>query len=128
MVQTTLGNNNISVGCGILAISIAALTIVLCRCIGALDTPLGIGTFFGVVTLVAAFKADNIGIAVQVVEVSSGTVIVIRAVEVVWAVRKIGAWGLWWSISRLGCWLKNARLLVARTFLSIHPPLTTFKH
>ena len=84
MVQTTLGNSSISARCGILAIfiSIAALTIVLCRRIGALDIPLGIGTFFGVVTLVATFKADNIGIGVEVVEVSSGTVIVIGAVEI----------------------------------------------
>ena len=77
MVQTALGNSSISAGCGILAISIsiAALTIVRCRRIGALNIPLGIGTLSGVVTLVAAFKASNIGIAVVVVEVSSGTVI-----------------------------------------------------
>ena len=79
-------------------------------------------------TLVAAFKADNIGIVVEVIEVSSGMVIVIGAVEVVWAVREIGAWSLWWSIGRLGGLLKDTRLLVARTFPSIHPPLTTFKH
>ena len=130
MVQTTLGNSSISAGCGILAISItiAALTIVLCRRIGALDIPLGIGTFLGVVTLVVAFKADYIGIAGEVVEVSSGTVIVIGAVEVVWAVRVIGAWGLWWTIGRPGVLLKDTRFLAARTFLSIHPPLATFIH
>ena len=130
MVQTTLGNSSISAGCGILAISIsiAALTIVLCRRIGALDIPLGIGTFFGVVTLGAALKSDNIGATVEVVEVSSGTVIVIGAVEVVWAVREIGAWSLGWTIGRPGVLLKDTGFLAARTFLSIHPPLPTFIH
>ena len=103
MVQTALGNSNISAGCDILAISITALTIVRCRRIGALNIPLRIGALSGVVTLIAAFKADNIGIAVEVVEVSSGTVIVIGAVEVVWAVREIGAWSLGWKIR--GFWL-----------------------
>ena len=130
MVQTALDNNSISAGCGILAvtISIAALTIVRCRGIGALNIPLRIRAFSGVVTLIAAFKAGNIGIAVEVVEVSSGTGIVIGAVEVVWAVREIGAWSLGWSIGRFGVLLKDTRLLTARTFLSIHPPLATFIH
>ena len=130
MVQTTLGNSSISAGCGILAISIsiAALTIVLCRRIGVLDIPLGIGSFFGVVTLVAAFKTDHIGIAGEVVEVSSGTVIVIGAVEIVWVVREIGAWSLGWTIGRPGVLLKDTMFLAARAFLSIHPPLATFIH
>ena len=128
VVQTTLDNSSISAGCGILAItiSIAAMTIV--RCIGALSIPLRIGAFPGVVTFVAAFKTDNIGVGVEVVEVSAGTVIVIGAVEVVWVVRVVGAWSLGWTISRPGVLLKDTRLLAARTFLSIHPPLATFIH
>ena len=68
------------------------------------------------------------GIGVEVVEVSSGTVIVIGAVEVVRAVREIGAWNLGWTISRPGVLLKDTGFLAARTFLSIHPPLATFIH
>ena len=56
------------------------MTLVRCRL-------LGIGAFFGVVTLGAAFKADNIGLGFEVVVVvSSWTVVVIGTVVVVWAV------------------------------------------
>ena len=105
-------------GCSILAISISILTLsrVGCWCIGAWNILLGIGAFSGVVTFGAAFKADNIGLGIEVVVVSSWTVVVIGTVGVVWAVWNGGAWGLRWSISRLGCWWKGAGLLAARTF------------
>ena len=115
MVQAALDNSGISTGCSILAIpisiSIAVVTLVLCRL-------LGIGAFSGVVTFGAAFKADNIGLGVEVVVVvvSSWTIVVIGTVGVVWAVWISGAWGLRWSISRLGCRWEGARLLAARTF------------
>ena len=109
MVQAALDNRGISTGCSILAIpisiSIAVVTLVLCRL-------LGIGAFSGVVTFVTALKADNIGLGVEVVVVvSSWTVVVIGTVVVVWAVWISVAWG-WWFISRLGCWWKSAGLLV----------------
>ena len=133
MVQTTLGNSNISTGCGILAISSTALTRVWRRCIGALNIPLWIGAFSGVVTLGAALKADNIGATVEVVEVPSGTVVVIAArVVVVGTVGIVGAWcwsRCWWRpIGRLWCRWIVARPLAARTFLSVHPPLAALKH
>ena len=111
MVQEALDNNSISTWCGILAISISitGLTRVRCRL-------LGIGAFSGVVNFGAAFKADNIGLGIEVVVVSSWTVVVIGTVGVVWAVWKGGAWRLRWSVSWLGCWRKSAGLLVARTF------------
>ena len=110
VVQAALDNSSIPTGCSILAIpisisiSITVLTLVLCRL-------LRIGAFFGVVASVPAFKADNIGLGVEVVD-SSWTVVVIGTVVVVWAVWIGVAWGLWWSISRLGCWWKSAGLLV----------------
>ena len=131
MVQTASCDSGIATRCSILAVSISitALSRVVCWCIGALNIPLGIGAFSGVVTLVAAFKADNI---------DTGTVVVIGAVVVVvvvWAreivvgtVGIVGTCSWWGSISRLGHWLKGVRLLTARTFLDIHPPLTSFKH
>ena len=83
MVQTALGNSNISAGCGVLAISITALAIVRCLCIGAWTILLRIGAFFGVVTFGAAIETDNIGIAVEVVRVPSGTGVVIGTAEAV---------------------------------------------
>ena len=53
-----------------------------------------IGALFGVVTLGAAFKADNMG-----------------SVEFIWAARKGGAWGLWGLTGRLGGLLKSTGLL-----------------
>ena len=111
MVLTALDNSSIATGCGILAISIsiAGLTLVRCRL-------LGIGAFSRVVTFGATFKADNIGLGIEVVGVSSWTIVVIGTVGVVWAVWIGGAWGLRWSISWLGCWWKSAGLLATRTF------------
>ena len=90
------------------------------------------GAFSGVVTFGAAFKADNIGLGVEVVVVvvvvSSWTIVVIGTAGAVWAVWISGTWGLRWSISWLGCWWKSAGLLAARTFCSTHPSLATFKH
>ena len=92
MVQTALGKSSISAGCGILAItiSVAGLTRVRCRCIGVLDIPLWIGAFSGEVTFGAAFKADNIGITVEVVEVSSGTVVVMGRLKLFGRLGKVG--------------------------------------
>ena len=89
MVEAASGNSSIATGCSILAISISitALSRIRCRCIGARSIPLGIGAVSGVMTLVAAFKADNAGSRGKSVGVSSGTIVAIGAVVVVdvWA-------------------------------------------
>ena len=59
-----------------------------------LNSLLGIGAFSGVVTLVAAFKADHIG-----------------TVGVVWAFREGGARDLRGLIGRLGGLLKSTGIL-----------------
>ena len=62
-----------------------------------LKSLLEIGAFSGIVTLVAAFKADNID-----------------SVIFVWVVRKGGAWGLRGLTGRLGGLLKSMGLLLGK--------------
>ena len=104
-----------------------------CRCIGTRNILLRIGAFFGIVALGAALKADNIWTMVEVIEIQSRAVVIIRTVGEAWTIWTIirswcKAWQLWRAVNWLGSRGECVGLLAACPFLVIHSPLSPFKH